>query len=93
MDLENSALDDPVRMYLREIGRCAAHRLPGGLHRRADGAGALREAQLQGGRSDLEEQLDPLVMDGEHARRELIEANLRLVVSVAKRYGAGDVPP
>jgi RNA polymerase primary sigma factor len=87
-DLENSALDDPVRMYLREIGKVKLLTGPQevSIAERME-QGALREAQLKAdGLTPEECQLDPLVMDGEHARRELIEANLRLVVSVAKRY-------
>jgi RNA polymerase primary sigma factor len=87
-DLENSALDDPVRMYLREIGKV---KLLSGPQEVAIAVrmeqGTLREAQLKEEGISLEErQLDATVMDGERARRELIEANLRLVVSVAKRY-------
>jgi RNA polymerase primary sigma factor len=87
-DLENSALDDPVRMYLREIGKVKLLTGPQevSIAERME-QGALREAQLKAdGLTPEECQLDPLVMDGEHARKELIEANLRLVVSVAKRY-------
>jgi RNA polymerase primary sigma factor len=87
-ELENSALDDPVRMYLREIGKVKLLTGPQevSIAERME-QGALREAQLKAdGLTPEECQLDPLVMDGEQARRELIEANLRLVVSVAKRY-------
>ncbi|HKV00797.1 MAG TPA: RNA polymerase sigma factor RpoD, partial [Ktedonobacteraceae bacterium] len=79
-DLESS-LDDPVRMYLREIGRVPL-------------LSAEEEVRLarrmERGRLEL---LKPVISrdyriieDGEEAQRRLTEANLRLVVSVAKKY-------
>jgi RNA polymerase primary sigma factor len=79
-DIESS-LDDPVRMYLREIGRVPL-------------LSAEEEVRLarrmERGRC---EQNKPALMrdyriieDGEEAQRRLTEANLRLVVSVAKKY-------
>ncbi len=87
-DLENSSLDDPVRMYLREIGKVKL--LTGAqevtIAKRME-LGLQRDNDLKGqGQTPEERQLDRVIMDGERARRELIEANLRLVVSVAKRY-------
>jgi len=77
-DLESS-LDDPVRMYLREIGRVPlltaeeevrlAQRMERGKLERSKPAPNRR-----------------YVADGEEAQRRLTEANLRLVVSVAKKY-------
>jgi len=81
---------DLFRQYLREIGRIplltAAEEVD--LARRVE-AGLFAEEKL-GGASDLDSQLaldlDKLVVMGRMAKRRLIEANLRLVVSVAKRY-------
>ncbi len=60
---EGIALDDPVRMYLKEIGRVPL---------------LTPEEELE---------LAQKAKDGdEEAKRKLAEANLRLVVSIAKRY-------
>ncbi|MFF8829450.1 RNA polymerase sigma factor [Streptomyces sp. NPDC015131] len=81
---------DLFRQYLREIGRIplltAAEEVE--LARRVE-AGLFAEEKLAG-TPDLDSQLaldlDRLVVLGRMAKRRLIEANLRLVVSVAKRY-------
>ncbi|MFE6482927.1 RNA polymerase sigma factor [Streptomyces sp. NPDC057757] len=81
---------DLFRQYLREIGRIplltAAEEVD--LARRVE-AGLFAEEKLRFA-SDLDSQLaldlDKLVVMGRMAKRRLIEANLRLVVSVAKRY-------
>ncbi|MFF9864022.1 RNA polymerase sigma factor [Streptomyces sp. NPDC013953] len=81
---------DLFRQYLREIGRVplltAAEEVE--LARRVE-AGLFAEEKLAG-TPDLDSQLahdlDRLVVMGRMAKRRLIEANLRLVVSVAKRY-------
>lgn len=93
---EASSSDDPVRLYLKEIGRVplldarqevrVAARIRRGVEA-AEHVTALEEA----GELDA---LDPgelarhrrLIRDGERASDELIRANLRLVVSIAKRY-------
>jgi RNA polymerase primary sigma factor len=77
-------------MYLREIGRVdlltgsqeviLAQRLEAGQHAEAQ-VQVLKDAGLPATRD-----LRMAVQDGERARDELIEANLRLVVSIAKRY-------
>ncbi len=83
---------DLFRQYLREIGRIplltAAEEVE--LARRVE-AGLFAEAKLACTPApDLDSQLavdlDTLVVMGRMAKRRLIEANLRLVVSVAKRY-------
>ncbi|MER5658709.1 RNA polymerase sigma factor [Streptomyces sp. NPDC002131] len=81
---------DLFRQYLREIGRIplltAAEEVE--LARRVE-AGLFAEEKLRL-TTDLDSQLaldlDKIVVMGRMAKRRLIEANLRLVVSVAKRY-------
>jgi RNA polymerase primary sigma factor len=81
---------DLFRQYLREIGRIpllsAAEEVD--LARRVE-AGLFAEEKLRltpDLDSSLALDLDRLVVLGRLAKRRLIEANLRLVVSVAKRY-------
>ena len=71
---EGLAIDDPVRMYLKEIGKVPL-------------LDADRELYLAEKMSKWEEGGDPEVnAAAEKAKDELVEANLRLVVSIAKRY-------
>jgi RNA polymerase primary sigma factor len=87
---------DPVRMYLREIGQVpllvASEEVD--LAKRIE-AGVLAEERLADLNASGEiETLDAgekarirrTVRDGERAKQELTQANLRLVVSIAKRY-------
>lgn len=81
---------DPVRMYLREIGKvpllsaeeeiqlALAIREGDEASRRLANNGSLPPEELSA--------LQALVEKGQEARQRLAEANLRLVVSVAKRY-------
>jgi RNA polymerase primary sigma factor len=85
---------DPVRMYLREIGQVSLLTGPEevALAKRIE-AGVLAEAQLadlaaSGEAMELADRrkIQRTVRDGERAKQELTQANLRLVVSIAKRY-------
>ena len=63
LEQEGLAIDDPVRLYLKEIGKVPLLT------------------------SDREKELAERMMAGDEcAKTELVEANLRLVVSIAKRY-------
>ncbi|MEZ4771249.1 MAG: RNA polymerase sigma factor RpoD [Caldilineales bacterium] len=81
---------DPVRMYLREIGRTALLTgeeevgLSQRIHRGKDAEARLaEEPDLEG---DARDEVEFYIRDGLAAQQRLTSANLRLVVSVAKRY-------
>jgi RNA polymerase primary sigma factor len=93
-DAELTASTDSVRAYLKLIGRVKlltaeeevdlARRIEAGLY-----AGhKLQEAVEGSGRMAIQVRRDLtwIVRDGERAKDHLLEANLRLVVSLAKRY-------
>jgi RNA polymerase primary sigma factor len=74
------ALDDPVRMYLKEIGRVPLLSMDD-EKRLAMAIESGEKELLKNGTAD-----NAVVFAGEDAKRRLTEANLRLVVSIAKKY-------
>ena len=101
IDLENFDIlpstikyDDPVRMYLKEIGKIQLltyeeeTKLAGIIvdgNAAAEQIQSIEEEGYEIPESDLEK-LRELVRKGEVAKNKLVEANLRLVVSIAKKY-------
>ena len=93
---QGTGTSDPVRVYLKEIGRVALLTGPEevALARRLEAGtqAAVRLAELEAagriGELDLvdRKRLERTARDGERAKSDLIQANLRLVVSIAKRY-------
>ncbi len=92
--VDSFAIDDPVRMYLKEIGKVDLLTPEREVElAQAMGAGAAAKEQLaeleRSGEEIPEEtrkELNKAIKQGERAKQQLAEANLRLVVSIAKRY-------
>ena len=97
--VDSFGIDDPVRMYLKEIGKVNLLTPDEEIQLAQDmGAGdAAREqlAEIEKARKNGEEvslaqeeekELKRAIRKGEAAKQRLAEANLRLVVSIAKRY-------
>nr|WP_234983371.1 RNA polymerase sigma factor [Demequina sp. NBRC 110053] len=84
------ATADPVKDYLKQIGKVALLNAEQevDLAKRIE-AGLFAEEKLSSGeklKPELRRELDWIANDGRHAKNHLLEANLRLVVSLAKRY-------
>ena len=90
--VDSFSIDDPVRMYLKEIGKVPLLAPDEEIElAQKMSAGNLAKEQLEEaeeGSLSPEDQaeLKKLAKAGEAAKQKLAEANLRLVVSIAKRY-------
>ncbi len=92
--IDTFGTDDPVRMYLKEIGKVNLLTFEEEVElAQAMTAGTAAQEQLNelaqsGGEipEELRRELEKTIKKGERARQRLAEANLRLVVSIAKRY-------
>jgi RNA polymerase primary sigma factor len=99
-DAEFTGSVDSVRVYLQQIGKVALLNAEDEVRLATRIEAGLYAAERVGRAEDLTDKCSPqllrdlrwIVRDGQRAKNHLLEANLRLVVSLAKRYTGRGMP-
>ncbi|HEX8761317.1 MAG TPA: RNA polymerase sigma factor [Pseudonocardiaceae bacterium] len=99
-DAEFTVSVDSVRVYLQQIGKVALLNAEDEVRLATQIEAGLYAAERVARAEDVTDTLSPqlrrdlrwIVREGERAKNHLLEANLRLVVSLAKRYTGRGVP-
>ena len=99
-DAEFTGSVDSVRVYLQQIGKVALLNAEDEVRLATRIEAGLYAAERVGRAEDLTDKCSPqllrdlrwIVRDGQRAKNHLLEANLRLVVSLAKRYTGCGMP-
>ena len=88
--------NDPVGLYLKEMSRVPLLSLDEEMElavRIEKAHEARKKLEVRGTQNiNLRRMVEPIIADGQLAREDLIKANTRLVVSIAKRYMGHGVP-
>ena len=85
----HAKINDPVKMYLKEIGQIPLldpKEEPIIAKRIQDGEQAKLDLETPGLSDEKIKELNKIIADGDEAKQTLISSNLRLVVSIAKKY-------
>ena len=83
------SIEDPVRMYLKEIGKVPLLTAEEEIELAQKMEDGVKSAEKIGEKAEINKQIEEqqeIADIGEDSKKKLAEANLRLVVSIAKRY-------